>query len=65
MGTEPVWAVLVGVSLGGEALTLVGAAGAVLIVAATYVGQHVERKHRLGRMSATTPPGAVRRLTSA
>ena len=37
MGTEPVWAVLVGVSLGGEALTVVGAVGAVLIVAATLL----------------------------
>jgi drug/metabolite transporter (DMT)-like permease len=47
MGTEPVWAVAVGVVVGGEALTTVTAVGAVLIVTATYVGQHVERVHRL------------------
>ena len=48
MGTEPVWAVAVGVGLGGEHLTPVILAGAVLVVAATYYGQHVERRHRLG-----------------
>jgi drug/metabolite transporter (DMT)-like permease len=47
MGTEPVWAVVVGVSLGGEHLTTVVALGAALVVTATYVGQHVERVHRL------------------
>ena len=47
MGTEPIWAVAVGVSIGGETLTAIGAAGAVLILAATWYGQHVERTHRL------------------
>ncbi len=46
MGTEPVWAVLVGLSVGGETLTAVTACGAVLVVAATCYGQHVERTHR-------------------
>ncbi len=53
MGTEPVWAVAVGVLIGGEHLTLAITAGAVLIVVATYVGQHVERTHRL---AAPVPP---------
>jgi len=65
MGTEPVWAVLVGVSLGGERLTLLAAAGAVLVVAATYYGQHVERVHRLGSVTLPEPAEAARRLTSA
>ena len=52
MGTEPVWAVLIGISFGGEHLTVAGAAGAVLIVAATYHGQHIERRHRLSRGGA-------------
>lgn len=47
MGTEPVWAVLVGVGLGAEPLSPVGTVGAVLIVAATFWGQRVERRHRL------------------
>jgi drug/metabolite transporter (DMT)-like permease len=49
MGTEPIWAVAVGVSFGGETLTAVAASGAVLILVATYYGQHIERSHRLAR----------------
>lgn len=47
MGTEPIWAVLVGVSLGSESLGVIGAAGAVLIVASTLWGQRIEATHRL------------------
>lgn len=46
MGTEPVWALAVGVAVGGDALGLPGLGGAVLIVAASYVGQAIERRHR-------------------
>jgi drug/metabolite transporter (DMT)-like permease len=46
MGTEPIWAVLVGVSLGSETLGLIGAAGAILIVAGTFWGQRIEAGHR-------------------
>lgn len=55
MGTEPVWAVVVGVGVGGEHLTSAIVAGAVLVVAAAYYGQHVERRHRLGLL----PGGAA------
>jgi drug/metabolite transporter (DMT)-like permease len=48
LGTEPVWAVLVGVILGGERLLLLGFIGAVLIVGSTYIGQEIEQKSRLG-----------------
>jgi len=47
LGTEPVWAVLVGVTLGGEKLLVYGVIGAVLIVGSTYVGQKIEQKHRI------------------
>ncbi|TFC95666.1 EamA family transporter [Cryobacterium sinapicolor] len=47
MGTEPVWAVLVGVSLGSERLGLVAVLGAGLIIAGTSWGQRVEQGHRL------------------
>ncbi|MFC5928262.1 DMT family transporter [Cryobacterium melibiosiphilum] len=47
MGTEPIWAVLVGVSLGSETLGLVGAVGAALIIAGTFWGQRIEAGHRL------------------
>jgi len=46
MGTEPVWALLVGIMLGGESVGVVGLLGAALIVAASYAGQAIERGHR-------------------
>ena len=46
LGTEPVWAVVVGSCLGGERLTLLAACGAVLMVAGTTWGQAIERAHR-------------------
>lgn len=45
MGTEPVWAVAIGIGIGGELLTALAAAGAALIVIATFVGQKIEREH--------------------
>ena len=46
LGTEPIWAVAVGISLGGERLTVLTALGALLMVAGTYWGQAIERAHR-------------------
>lgn len=46
MGTEPVWAVAVGVGLGGENIGLWGFIGAAVIIAATYFGQSIEARHR-------------------
>ncbi|MEV5954209.1 DMT family transporter [Streptomyces sp. NPDC051987] len=51
LGTEPVWALLVGTALGGERLTGLSVLGAALIVTGTYWGQSVERAHR-GRGTA-------------
>ncbi|NQX05104.1 EamA family transporter [Rathayibacter sp. VKM Ac-2856] len=48
MGTEPVWALAVGVVVAGEAIGPLGAIGAALIIAASYAGQAIERRHRLG-----------------
>lgn len=58
LGTEPVWAVLTGIALGGERLTPLAALGATLMVAGTYWGQAVERTHRLPptRTPAPAPP---------
>jgi drug/metabolite transporter (DMT)-like permease len=47
MGTEPIWAVFVGVSLGSETLGVLGAFGAALIIAGTVWGQRIEARHRL------------------
>lgn len=46
LGTEPIWAVAVGVNLGGEILSVIGGIGAVLIVGATFFGQRIETAHR-------------------
>lgn len=64
MGTEPVWALVVGVALGGEAIGVVGIGGAALIVAASYAGQAIERRHRLGRREAAGEPHRTARAVS-
>ena len=46
MGTEPVWALAAGVVLAGEPIGPFGVCGAVLLVAASYAGQAIERRHR-------------------
>ncbi|MFG2823965.1 DMT family transporter [Kitasatospora sp. NPDC048365] len=51
LGTEPIWAVAIGIGLGGEHLTVWASLGAVLMVTGTYWGQAVERAHR----TATDP----------
>jgi drug/metabolite transporter (DMT)-like permease len=47
LGTEPVWAVIVGISLGGESLALLGFVGAAMIIGSSYFGQRIETRHRL------------------
>jgi drug/metabolite transporter (DMT)-like permease len=47
LGTEPVWAVVVGISIGGESLATLGIIGALMIIGASYFGQRIETKHRL------------------
>ncbi|MFF0910710.1 DMT family transporter [Microbacterium enclense] len=61
MGTEPVWAVLVGVLIGGEAIGAAGFAGAALIIAAGYAGQAIERRHRRAAGEDVLQPVPVRR----
>jgi drug/metabolite transporter (DMT)-like permease len=46
LGTEPIWAVVIGLGLGDEHLTALAAIGAVLMLAGTTWGQSIERKHR-------------------
>ena len=46
LGTEPVWAVVIGVSLGGEVLGWLGALGALLIIAGSYRAQSIEARFR-------------------
>lgn len=47
LGTEPVWAVVVGLALGGEKLAFLGFVGAALIIGSSYFGQKIETRHRL------------------
>lgn len=53
LGTEPVWAVVVGISIGGESLALLGIIGAVLIIGSSYFGQRIESRHRLDKKIAS------------
>jgi len=46
LATEPIWAVVVGITVGGETLALLGVVGAVLILGATFWGQRIETAHR-------------------
>jgi drug/metabolite transporter (DMT)-like permease len=57
LGTEPLFAVLTGVVLGGELLGPAGAVGAVLILAATAWGQRVEGRSRLSAAVPAPRPG--------
>ncbi|MCL6673015.1 DMT family transporter [Streptomyces panaciradicis] len=52
LGTEPVWAVAAGITLGGERYGLLTAVGAALLVAGTYWGQSVERADRRRRVES-------------
>lgn len=59
MGTEPIWAVLIGLTVGRETLGFLGILGAVLIITGTYVGLRAETHHRASPTSdpAATPKG--------
>ncbi|MEV8250265.1 DMT family transporter [Microbacterium sp. NPDC076768] len=56
MGTEPVWAIAVGVYIGGEVIGAPGLFGAVLIIVASYIGQAIERRHRLTNVPIAIDP---------
>jgi drug/metabolite transporter (DMT)-like permease len=59
LGTEPVWAVLIGVGLGGEHLTGMALAGIALVLLGVYGGQRVERSVRDSRARTTAAPTPV------
>lgn len=65
LGTEPVWAVAAGVVLGGERLTGVMVAGAVLMLGGTYWGQGIERRYRDGIPQAEAEAQAQAQQTAA
>lgn len=46
LGTEPVWATIIAVTIGSELIGVIGAIGAAMVIGATYWGQAIESKHR-------------------
>jgi drug/metabolite transporter (DMT)-like permease len=46
LGTEPVWATIIAITIGGELIGFIGAIGAILVIGSTYWGQAIETKHR-------------------
>lgn len=59
LGTEPVWAVLIGAGIGGEHLTGLSIAGIALVLAGTWWGQRVERDDRASRARTTAAMSSV------
>ncbi len=44
--TEPIWAVIVAVLIGGETLAWLSVIGAIVIIGSTYIGQGIELRYR-------------------
>jgi drug/metabolite transporter (DMT)-like permease len=65
MGTEPIWAVLIGLTVGRDTLGLLGILGAVLIITGTYVGLRAEAHHRSPPISDPAAPPYGRPAPSA
>ena len=59
LGTEPIWAVAIGIGLGNEHLTIPAALGAVLLLTATTWAQSIERTHRQQTRSAAPTSGST------
>jgi drug/metabolite transporter (DMT)-like permease len=56
LGTEPIWAVAIGISLGNEHHTVPAAIGAVLMLGGPTWGQSIERNHREPARSGAGEP---------
>ncbi|HEV7847975.1 MAG TPA: DMT family transporter [Mycetocola sp.] len=60
LGTEPIWAALVGIAIAQDAIAPLGYFGIALILAGTAWGRSVEQRHRLAvRPAAPERPAAV------
>ncbi|WP_433041298.1 DMT family transporter [Dactylosporangium sp. CS-033363] len=59
LGTEPVWAVLIGVGIGGDHLTAAAVAGIALVLGGTWYGQRVEAEARRRATVETREPERV------
>lgn len=59
LGTEPIWALIIGVALGGDTLTPLGMVGVALLFAATMWGRRAEERWRLSSISHGTVPHEI------
>jgi Predicted permease, DMT superfamily len=58
VGTEPVWAAVIGVTLAGDRLGPTGILGIVLVLAGTLWGQQIEGRRRIVRSVTPSNPAA-------
>ena len=56
LGTEPVWAALIGITIAHDPIVLAGYCGIVLILAGTAWGRSVENNHRLKTIPTRSTP---------
>jgi drug/metabolite transporter (DMT)-like permease len=64
LGTEPVWAAAIGVTLAGDVLGPIGIFGVVLVLAGTMWGQRLELKAPPSAPAATREPEEIRTPTA-
>jgi drug/metabolite transporter (DMT)-like permease len=65
LGTEPIWALAVGITLGGNRIGYAGIIGAALVIGGTNWGRRVERVHRERSAIQTTQPTRPMQLTNS
>jgi drug/metabolite transporter (DMT)-like permease len=58
LGTEPIWAAIIGITIAHDSVALVGYCGIALILAGTAWGRSVEQSHRLAIRPADRQPHA-------
>ena len=58
LGTEPIWAAIIGITIAHDSVALVGYCGIALILAGTAWGRSVEQNHRLAIRPADRQPHA-------
>lgn len=58
LGTEPIWAAIIGITIAHDSLSLAGYCGIALILAGTSWGRSVEQNHRLAAHPRLTAPTA-------
>jgi drug/metabolite transporter (DMT)-like permease len=65
LGTEPIWAAIIGITIAHDSIGLAGYCGIALILAGTAWGRSVEQQHRLATLAHVTQPGRETRRSPA